>query len=188
MRTNPSIYTILAAAAVTGTLLLGGCAVTAVPDRVPLQTGAPEKNLNNVTLVVLNAGQDASPYPILTDKGVDVGYVGDRKKWSQKLTEALAGELARKGAVLRADGSLKLSVAVKEVTLVQTGEADQFKVKASVTSSSGWAKDYEASAETETGAFETVDTMARRLAGMSLAEVNKAILNDPEFQGQLNKR
>jgi len=188
VRAWSSFNTGIAAAAVTWALLLGGCVVKAVPDRVPLQTGGPQQNLTGVSLAVLSAGRDASPYPILTETGVDVGFVADRQKWSQKLAEALAGELARKGAALRADASLKLSIAVQEITLVQTGEINQFKVKASLSTSKGWAKVYEASSEAQTGAFETIDSMVRRLAGMSLAEVNKAMLNDPEFLAQLGKR
>ena len=188
VRERSFFNTCIVAAAVTGTLLLSGCAVRAVPDRVPMQTGGIQKNLAGVSLVVLNAGQDASPYPILTETGVDVGFVGDRQKWSKKLAEALAGELARKGAALNASASLKLSVAVKEVTLVQTGEINQLKVKVSMSSSGGWQKDYEASSEAKTGAFETVDSMTRRLAGMSLAEVNKVMLNDRDFLAQLSKR
>lgn len=188
VRERSCFNTCIAAAVVTGALFLGGCVVTAVPERVPLQTGGLQQNLTGVSLVVLNAGRDASLYPILTETGVDVGLVGDRQKWSRKLTEALAGELARKGAALRADASLKLSVSVKEVTLVQTSEINQFKVKVSASSSRGWEKDYEVSSETQTGAFETVDSMARRLAGMSLAEVNKVMLNDRDFLAQLGKR
>jgi uncharacterized lipoprotein YajG len=166
-------------------LLLSGCVVTAVPDRVPMQKGVLQQNLAGVSLVVVSGSRDASPYPILTETGVDVGFVGDRRKWSRKLTEALAGELARKGAVLRSTASLKLSVAVTEVTLVQTGEINRFKVKVAASTSRGWAKDYEASSEAQTGVFETVDSMTRRLAGQSLAEVNKAMLNDRDLLAQL---
>lgn len=178
----------IAAAVITGALLLGGCAVTAVPGRVPAQKGALPKDLAGVSLVVLSAGRDASPYPILTDRGVDVGFVADRQAWSRTLAEALSGELARRGAALRTTASFKLSVAVTAITLVQTGESSQFKVKVAASSSGGWAKDYEASAETTSGPFETVDGMSRRLAGLSLAEVIKVMLGDPELLTQLGKR
>ena len=172
---------------VAGSVLLSGCVITADPDRVPMQKTGFMQDLSGVSLVVMSAGRDASPGPILTEKGVDVGFVGDRQIWSRKLSDALAGELARKGAALRVSAPFKLSVAVTEVTLVQTGEINQFKVKVSATSSKGWAKDYEASAEAKTGVFETVDSMTRRLAGQSLAEINKAILADREFLTQLGK-
>ena len=165
---------------------MSGCVVTAVPDRVPLQKGMLQQNLAGVSLVVMSASRDASPYPILTDAGVDVGFVGDRQAWSKKLAEALAGELARKGASLRSTATIKLSVEVTEITLVQTGEANQFKVKVSA-SASGWTKDYEASAETTTGFFETVDGMSHRLAGMSLAGIVKSMLEDPAFLAQLGR-
>jgi len=184
-----SLYKHSAVAAMMGALLLlSGCVVTAVPDRVPMQKAGLQKDLTGVSLVVLSGSGDASPYPILTEAGVDVGFVGDRQKWSKKLTEALAGDMARKGAVLRSTAPLKLSVAVTEVTLVQTGEINRFKVKVSASTSRGWAKDYEASSEAQTGVFETVDSMTRRLAGQSLAEVNKVMLNDRDLLVQLGAR
>lgn len=178
----------LAAVVVMGVLFAGGCTVKAVPDRVPMQTGSHRQDLTGVSLVVLNAGRDGSPYPILTRSGVDVGFVGDRQIWSRKLSEALAGDLARRGAALRANARLKLSVAVTEVTLEQAGEINRFTVKVKASSSRGWAKDYEASSEAETGALETVDSMTRRLAGTSLAEVNRVMLNDRDLLAHLGKQ
>jgi len=180
-----SLNRLITAVVLTGVTMLNGCAITAVPDQVPAQKGVRQQNLTGVSLVVLSASQDASPYQILTETGVDVGFVYNRRTWSGKLAEALAGELARNGAVLRTNASLKLSVAVKEVTVVQTGEINQFKVKVSASSSRGWAKDYDASAETTTGIFETVDSMTRRLAGMSLAGVVKVMMDDRDFLAQL---
>jgi uncharacterized lipoprotein YajG len=173
----------VAIAAIT-VVLLSGCVISAVPDRVPAQAGISGKSFTGVSMVVMSASRDASPYPILTETGVDVGFVGDRQAWSKKLAEALACELARKGAELRSNASLKLSVAVTSVTLVQTGEVNRFKVTVSASSSKGWVKNYEASAEATTGVFETVDRMTRRLAGLSLAEVTKAILDDQDFLAQ----
>ena len=181
---NKNIFAVV----MTGALLLCGCVVTAVPDRVPAQKGAQQQNLSGVSLMVQSSSRDAAPYPILTEAGVGVGFLADRQTWSKKLAEALSSELARKGAVLRSTASLKLSVAVTAITLNQTGESSQFKVKVSASSSGGWAKDYEASAETTTGAVETVDGMSHRLAGLSLSEAIKVILNDPEFMTQLGKR
>jgi hypothetical protein len=177
-----------AAAVLTGALLLNGCAVIAVPDRVPMQKGTIQKDLAGASLVVLSSARDASPFPILTEKGVDVGFVGNRQAWSRKLADALSSELARKGAALRATASLKLSVAVTAVTLEQTGEINRFTVKISASSSRGWAKDYEASAEATTGFFETVDNMTRRLAGLSVAGVVKVMLDDPSFMAQFGTR
>jgi uncharacterized lipoprotein YajG len=177
-----------AVAAITVALLLSGCVISAVPDRVPAQKDISQKNLTGSSLVVMSSSQDASAYPILTEMGVDVGFVGDRQAWSRKLAEALAFELARKGAVLNSTASLKLTVTVTSVTLVQSGEINQFKVKVSASSSKGWVKNYEASAEATTGAFETVDSMTRRLAGLSLAEVTKTILDDRDFLVQVGKK
>ena len=181
-----SLYKHAAAAVIAG-VVLSGCVITADPDRVPMQKAGLQQNLTGLSLSVQSAGRDALPGPILTETGVDVGFVGDRQAWSRKLTEALAGELARKGAVLRATAPLKLSIAVTGVTLVQTGEVNQFKVKVTASSSRGWTKNYEASSEATAGVFETMDSMTRRLAGQSLAEVNKVILSDRDFLAQFGK-
>jgi hypothetical protein len=138
-------------------------------------------------MVVQNISRDAAPYPILTEKGVNVGFMADRQAWSKKLAEALSIELARKGAVVRSTASFKLNVAVTGITLVQTGKINQFKLKVTVSSSRKWAKDYDASAEATTGTFDTVDGLSNRLAGLSLAEVIKAMMEDPEFMSQLGK-
>ncbi|MHB8845764.1 MAG: hypothetical protein ACYC7L_13575 [Nitrospirota bacterium] len=175
----------LAAVVVLSAMASGACTVKAIPDRVPMQTDSRQKDLTGVSLVVLNAVRDASPHPILTRTGVDVGFEGDRQAWSRKLSEALAAELARKGAALQANARLKLSVAVTEVTLAQAGEVNRFTVKVRASSSRGWSREYEAAAEAETGVFETVDSMTRRLAGTSLAEVNKVMLNDRDLLSHL---
>ena len=72
------------------------------------------------------------------------------------------------------------------VTLAQAGEINRFTVKVRASSSRGWSREYEASAEAETGVFETVDSMTRRLAGTSLAEVNKVMLNDRDLLSHLS--
>ena len=107
-------------------VLCAGCAVTAHPDRIPPVRDAGPASLADIAVIVQSAQQDASPYPILTSSGVDVGFVADRKAWSRKTAEALADELARRGAQLRTTAPLKLGVAVTSITLTQTGENDQF--------------------------------------------------------------
>jgi uncharacterized lipoprotein YajG len=182
-----SLIRLSAAAVLMGALLLSGCVITADPGQVPTRKGVRQQNLTGGTLVVLSGIQDASSYPIVTETGVDVGFVGDRRAWSRKLAEALASELSREGAMLRTTAPLKLSVEVTTVTLVQTGQVNRFKVKVSASSSRGWAKNYEASAETTTGFFETVDSMTRRLAGMSLAAVVKVMLDDSDLLAHVKK-
>ena len=182
-----SLIRLSEAAVLMGALLLSGCVITANPEQVPTRKRVRQQNLTGVSLVVQSGSQDASSYPIVTETGVDVGFVGDRRAWSRKLAEALASELSREGAMLRTTAPLKLSVEVTTVTLVQTGEVNQFKVKVSASSSRGWAKNYEASAETTTGFFETVDSMTRRLAGMSLAAVVKVMLDDSDLLAHVKK-
>jgi hypothetical protein len=175
-------------AAVTLALFLGGCGIMIVPDQVPAQKDARERRLAGVSLTMLYRGQKASVYPILTSTGVDVGYAGDLNVWSKKLAEALGRELARKGAELRTNAHLKLTVSVTGITLLQTGEAKQFTVKVWASSSGGWSKHYEASAEITSGVFETQESMTNRLAGLSLARVIKVMLEDRDFLVQLGAK
>ena len=113
----------IVAAAFTGALI-SGCVVTAVPDRVPLQKGMLQQNLAGVSLVVMSASPGCLSLPD-SDRSGRRRRVRGRSAGMvvKKLAEALAGELARKGASLRSTASLKLSVEVTEITLVQTGEA-----------------------------------------------------------------
>ncbi len=178
----------IAALTIACTMLCTGCMVTAHPDRIPPVRDAGPASLAGIAVVVQSAQQDASPYPILTSAGADVGFVADRKAWSRQTAEALAGELARRGAQLSVTAPLKLGVAVTSITLTQTGGNNQFTVNVRMTASSGWSKDYQGSAEAATGMFESVDRMSQRLAGIVLAKAIRAMLEDPEFVKQLRTR
>jgi len=178
----------IAALVISCTMLCTGCVVTAHPDRIPPVRDAGPASFSGTAVLVQSVEQDASPYPILTSTGVDVGFVADRKAWSRQTAEALAGELARRGAQIRTTAPLKLGVAVTSIALPQTGKNNQFTVNVRITASSGWSKDYQGSAEAVTGMFETVDGMSHRLSGIVLSQAIRAMLEDPEFVGQLRKR
>lgn len=165
--------------------LLGGCSYTAMPKNVPMLKGQDTSTLTGVSVIVTNAETDAAESDIRTDRGENSGFRANRQAWSRKLVEALARELARRGAQVRGDAPLRLSVALPEVFFIETREQIQFKVKVAVSSSTGWTKEYEGAAGSERRRIGSVSEAADRLAGLALAEALKAILGDAEFVSQL---
>lgn len=167
-------------------VLLMSCTVKVMPDNVPSVRGARTKSFAGVALAIVNAEKDASNYDIPTDKGQKLGFVGNRRAWSKKLIENLAGELAKRGAHVAPKAPMKLAVSVPEITLIEHNELYQFKVMVAI-SSMGWTKKYEARAESRLAFFESADAMASRVAGRALAEAIKAILRDADFQTRVGK-
>ena len=179
----------IAAAAMTGALFLSGCmTTTVVPNGVPLQKGNQPHDVGGDTLEVMSGSRESAPYEILMPSGLDLGFTTSRQAWSRRLADTLAGELARRGASLRVNAGLKLKVSVESITLAQSREIYGFTVKVRDSTSTGWSKEYEASAETRINAFEFMDHLSRRLAGQALANVIKAMVEDPEFLSQIRKR
>jgi len=159
-----------------------------VPQRVPMQKNGAQNSLAAVSLEVQSGASDGTPYEILNERGAYLGFKANRQEWSKKLSEALAQELARRGAMVRVSAALKLTVAVESITMSQSDMVTRFNVQARAASSGGWSKGYQASSETGAGAFESADSIAGRLAGQTLAGVIKAILDDPEFLSQINRQ
>ncbi len=118
----------------------------------------------------------------------DSGLRGDRQAWSGKLVETLARELARRGARVSSTASITLSVALPEITFVQTRELYQIKVKVAVSSSIVWSTDYEGIAGVSVNSVWTIAGATDQLAGRALAEAVKAMLEDSEFLKQLERR
>ena len=165
--------------------LLGGCSYTAMPKNVPMIKELDTSTLTGVSVIVTNAATDAAEYAVRTDRGENSGFRANRQAWSRKLVEALARELARRGAQVRGDAPLRLSVAVPEIIFIETREQIQFKVKVAVSSSPGWTKDYEGAAGAGRRSIASVSETADRLAGLALAEAIRAMLADEEFISQL---
>jgi uncharacterized lipoprotein YajG len=170
-----------AAALVLGATLLTGCSIAVTPNFVPPLKASERGSLSGVTIGVLNAEKDSAPYQILNAQGESLGLVADRRAWSKELTEAVAVELARRGAIVQARAQLSLSVSLPEIRANRTGSVYRFRLTAVVSSSTGWTKAYDAAAETRSGIFEPVNAVADRLAGLTLAEAVKAIMGDAEF-------
>jgi hypothetical protein len=165
--------------------LLDGCSYTAMPKNVPPITGYETRSLTGVSVIVTSAEKDSSEYEILTEGKDDSGFRANRQAWSKRLVEALARELARRGARVRSDAPVKLGLALPEITFIETDQLYQFKVAVVVSSSAEWSKTYAGIAETSRYRAVSMTTEADRMAGEALAEAVKAMLDDTEFLAHL---
>ena len=164
---------------------LGGCTYTAVPKNVPAITGSEAMSLSGVSVIVTNAEKDSMEYKILTDGKDDSGFRANREAWSRKLVECLARELAKRGAQVRSSAPVKLSLALPEITFIESTSEYQFKVKVAASSSKGWSKAYEGTAGTSRYRTVSMAAEADQLAGEALGEAIKVMLGDAEFLAQL---
>jgi hypothetical protein len=176
------------AALLCATAMFAGCSYTVMPHTVPPVKDYEALSLKEVSILVKNAEQDLSVYAIPTETGVKSSLKTNRHAQSKLLVEALAAELAKRGAHLSSRAALTLSLALPEITFTQTKELFQIKVKALASSSTGWSKNYEGMAETSRSGSESVNAMLNRLDGRALAETIKAMLGDSEFLEQLTSR
>ncbi len=170
------------------TAILAGCSYKVLPKNVPPVKDYEALSLKDVSLIITNAEQGASEYVIPTETGAKSALRTNRQALSKLLVEALSTELAKRGAQLRSRAALTLNLAVPEITFIQTKDLFQIKVKALVSSSTGWSKNYEGIADTGRSGSESVNAMVNRLGGRALAETIKAMLGDAEFLEQLSKK
>ena len=173
------------AALLYSVVILTGCSYTAMPKNVPVITGSETMSLSGVSVVVTNAEKDSTEYKIHTNGKDDSGFRANREAWSRKLVEALARELARRGAQVRSNAPVKLSLALPEITFIESKTDYQFKVMASVSLSKKWSKAYEGTAGTSRYKAASMAAEADQLAGDALAEAVKSMLGDAEFLAQL---
>lgn len=169
------------------TALLAGCSYTALPNNVPRSAGYDDLLLKNISVIIINAERNGSIEEILTDQGEISGFQANRQLWSKKLVESLAAELARRGAMVRSNAPVKLSIALPEITMLQTTNLYQFKVKVVLVSSMGWSKTYEGVAGGDINSVWSVTAAAAQWCGQALAEVIKAMMHDREFLAALRK-
>ena len=175
------------AALIFSTVLLAGCSYTALPNNVPPSAGYVDLSLKNISVIVKNAEENTSTEEILTDQGELSGFQANRQLWSKKLVESLAAELARRGAMVRSNAPVKLSIALPEITMLQTTNLYQFRVKVLVVSSKGWSKTYEGVAGGDINSVWSVTSAAAQWSGQALAEAIKAMMHDREFLAALGK-
>ena len=167
------------------TALLAGCSYTAMPSNVPRMAGYDEHSLKNISVIVKNAEKNALTEEILTDQGKPSGFQANRQLWSKKLVESLAAELARRGASVRSNAPVTMSIALPEIIMLQPTNYYQFKVKVLAVSSTGWLKTYEGVAGGDIYNVWSVTAAAAKWSGQALAEAIKAMMNDREFLAAL---
>jgi len=167
-------------------VMLSSCSYTAKPENIPAIMGFETMSLSGVSVFVTNVEKDSTEYKILTEGRDDSGFRANREAWSRKLVEAMARELARRGAQVRSNAPLKLSLSLQEITFIENKTEYQFKVKVLVASSKEWSKTYEGTAGTSRYKAESVAAEANQLAAEALAEDVKAMLGDFEFLAQLS--
>ncbi len=166
-------------------LLAAGCSYTAVPRSVPLLPQTESGSLAGAWVLVTNAEKDNSVSPIMTDNRENSYFKANRKMWSEKLVESLAGELARRGASVHPGAPVTLSVALPQITFIETRDFYQFNVKAVVVSSSGWSKEYSGTAEISAASVLSIQEESDRLAGRALSSLTKEMLGDEAFLQQV---
>jgi uncharacterized lipoprotein YajG len=151
------------------------------PKALPPVSGSEGLSLSAVSLIVVNAEKDAAERDILTVTKGRSGFRGNRQAWSKRLVESLSRELAVRGARLRSNAPVVVGLAVPEITFSETRGQFQFTVRAAVSSSGGWAKEYEGTATSTVTSTGSMQAEANRLAGQALADVVRKMLGDTEF-------
>jgi len=169
--------------------LLGGCSTyTVMPKTLSPVKGYEALSLSAVSLLVVNAEKDSSEQDILTSKKGRSGLRGNRQAWTKRLVESLSRELAVRGARVRSDAPVVLSLAVPEITFSEARGQIQFTVKAVVSSSVGWAKEYEGVAASSDRRAGSSQEEADRLAGQALTDVVRKMLGDTAFLVRLGRK
>jgi hypothetical protein len=167
-----------------GMAVFGGCSYTVMPRSIPSLKDA-SSSLTGASLIVTSAEKDATTYAIRTDTGDSSALRANRQAWSNMLVETLAGELAKRGARISSRAPLMLGLALPEIIFAQQNKLYQIRVKVLVSSSSGWQKNFEGSAESGAYGFESTVSLMNRLAGLALAQSVKAMLSDEDFLTQV---
>lgn len=162
-----------------------GCSYPVMPKRIPAVKASESLSLESVSVIVKSVEKDDTPYSIRTDTGRNSGFTADRKAWSRKLVEVLARELARRGAQVRGDAPVTVSVLLPGITVRETRDRFRVIMEVSISSSSGWSKVYEGAAETSKYGMLSPTKKVERLAGTAMAGAVGVMLNDAEFQGQI---
>jgi tRNA A37 threonylcarbamoyladenosine synthetase subunit TsaC/SUA5/YrdC len=158
-----------------------------MPKALPPVRGNEGLSLSAVSLLVVNAEKDPAEHEILTAQKEWTGFRGNRQAWAKRLVESLSRELAVRGARVRSDAPVVLSVALPEITFSETRHQFQFTVRVVVSSSVGWAKEYEGVAATS-ASTRSMQAVADKLAGLALADAVKKMLGDPAFLVRLGSK
>jgi hypothetical protein len=169
--------------------LVGGCSTYLVmPKALPPVRGQEGLSLSAVSLLVVNAEKNPAEQDILTPQKGRSGFRGNRQAWAKQLVEALSRELAVHGARVRSDAPVVLSLTVPEIVFSEGRDQIQFTVRVGVSSSAGWAKEYEGVAASNVTSIGSVPTEVDRLAGQAAADAIKKMLGDTAFLAHLGSR
>lgn len=180
---------IVGAVLMTAIVLLAACSTMMImPKGVPPIKGLETGSLAGMSLSIKNTEAHSTEYAILNSFKQNTGFVTNRQAWSKMLVEALAEELSKRGAQVRVNAPVTISIALPEITVSQSRGLLWSSVKVAVSSSTGWSKTYEVVAESDPGPFENLHTAVNDASGQTIGEAVKAILGDAEFLFQLKKK
>jgi len=169
--------------------LLAGCSTYAIaPRTLPPVKGFDGLSLAAVSLLVVNAEKAAAEQDILTPDQGRTGLRGNRQVWAKRLVESLSRELAVRGARVRSDAPVVLSVTVPGITFSEHRGQMHFAVRAVVSSSVGWAKEYEGVADSGDRSSGAVQEEADRLAAQALVDAVRKMLGDTQFLVRLGSK
>jgi uncharacterized lipoprotein YajG len=170
-------------------VLLAGCSTMMImPKGVPPIKEIETVSFSGISLSISNSEENSREYAILDSSRQNTGFVTNRRAWSQMLVEALAEELSRRGAQVRVNAPVMISIALPEITVNQSRGFLRSSVKVAVSSSKGWSKMYEADTELDPGPFEMLYTTVTHASSQTLSAVIKAMLEDAAFLAQLKKK
>jgi hypothetical protein len=184
-KSHPAVSRVMVYTLAVCVTLFTGCSYKVAPKQLPMISGYETMSLAGTSVIVMNAETRSDELAISDDRGADTGLRMNSREWTNRLVEAMAMELAKRGAQVRSHAPLKLSLALPEITLSQKGLHFHLTVKTAASSSRGWSKRYEVVAKTDIDNFESVSAMAERLSEQALSEVLKEMLGDVEFVDQL---
>jgi uncharacterized lipoprotein YajG len=110
-------------------VLLAGCSTTIMPRGVLPIKGLETGSLAGISLSIRNVEAESMEYEILNRSKQNTGFVTNRQAWSRMLVEALAKEFSKRGAQVRANAPVTISIALPEIIVNQSRGIFQTSVK-----------------------------------------------------------
>jgi hypothetical protein len=163
-------------------LFLTGCSYTILPGDLPASPVNQGTPLSGSTVLIVNAEKNAADSPVTVDGKTSSDIRTNRRAWSNKMVEYLAGSLARQGCRVQSTAKLVVSISLPDIIFKDDVASTQFTVKMLAAASTGWSKTYEGTAQTKR---VSSPGEADHLITLAFAETARMILSDSEFQNQL---
>ncbi len=168
--------------------LTAGCSLHVVPSEIPrldTMTEGLAGSFDNIMVTLVNAQPDDSNYSIKSWKGTNSGYELNRKLWTEKLVEALGGELVARRGRVGTGAPVTISLKITEVIYPRYVYGKVlFDATASVTSNSGWTKTY-------VGKGDGVAFRSKAwnyAASWAIADLVRVMMSDREFVAELGRQ